>query len=1359
MASVNPAACTPQAVMNHVQKLSDADPDFRFMALNDLLHILTFSKPDFLQHDYNVAARTVDSIIKTLDDQNGEVQNLAIKCVGPLVAKVPHSIVGPMIEKLSSLKLKHSVDNAVSALALRQVIIALPRPLPGAPVNHEINNAYAAVRRVLIPRLVGSKAKTRGPSNDQINMPDMPVGLLQDSKEITVEAVDVLIEVVRCFGPLLDQEEAESMLDVVMRLLEGEHGSSVVKKRAVVAVSMLAVYLSDQQLHKVVNTLTEALARPNATPVSRRLYISILGSMARSIPARFGTHLPKTASFILKELAEDELESHMQKMSDGDDLCLEFNEVREAALVALEAFLASCPQEMRPLTDVVISSCLRYLRFDPNYAVDEDEEMEDDLNEEDEEDDDDGEFDADDGFEDDDDDASWKVRRCAAKAIYTLVATRGSGDLLENGVLYNTAAPTLVKRMDEREENVRLEIISALSLLVRKTGEGLHTETIALDELEPDLAVQMPISRKRRRQSSAGGSNMSKSMIGTGLVSPILEKAPMHGPRAELTTLIPSIVKIAAKQLKGKTIPTKQAVISLLDDLVSVLRGGLADHFGTLISLILDVIKPAGSSSISSSITTSGGTASATPSSLRVTALKLISDISKTHSSAVLQPFLTQIVDGVTSAVHDKFYKISSEGIRTSEELVKAITPPRSRGSAIKYKGELDKLFTVMMDRASANDADAEVRQRAIHGLGVLISRTSAVESEALLSKDKRDAALTVLRERLKNETTRLASVRALDNVATFANTQGQLRKSWIQEVALELADQLRKANRPLRGSSIAALKNLVLCKAAEGQLEASTIEGIVSALMPNVRNADAHLLGPSLLILADLVRNDAHLVMTEETVSALCELLTSHLAGIVLDQLLTLVSAVGESRAGRPLMTGILQNVSIAGDPVVVGKVIGTLLVTGGSSSGVSVSSFVSELQSSSQGGDNARICLALAVLGEAGMRLGITSPLKPELFLGHFSAEPDKVSLAAAVALGRAGSGNVQAFLPTILKEIKKGGNTQYLLIQSIKEILQSVSDQSADLRDQAVSIWDQLLQASDNVDNRVVCAECVGRLATLDPTNFMPKLQTLLKEKSTGVRGMAVQAVRYTLPECDEAFDAVLRTMLIDMLLTMLQDEDMEIRRLAMSTLNSAAHNKPDFILPHLGQLMPFVLTESVVKPELVREVQMGPFKHTVDDGLEVRKSAYETLYALMETAFSRINNVDFYDRIVAGLRDDNDIRQLCNLMVTKLIVIDPDETARRLDAIAEAYKAVLSTKLKDNSVKQDIEKQEEANKSILRVTLLLGEKMKALTGNAGAATSNAGVTSVWTGYWEWVNKDFGSQLKGLREENKELETKMV
>jgi cullin-associated NEDD8-dissociated protein 1 len=136
--------------------------------------------------------------------------------------------------------------------------------------------------------------------------------------------------------------------------------------------------------------------------------------------------------------------------------------------------------------------------------------------------------------------------------------------------------------------------------------------------------------------------------------------------------------------------------------------------------------------------------------------------------------------------------------------------------------------------------------------------------------------------------------------------------------------------------------------------------------------------------------------------------------------------------------------------------------------------------------------------------------------------------------------------------------------------------------------------------------------------------------------------------------------------------------------------------------------------------------------------------------METAFSRISIIDLYDRIIAGLRDDNDIRALCNLMVSKLVFIDPDETTRRLDSIAEAFRATLSTKLKETAVKQELEKQDEANKSVLRVTLLLGEKLKSALSTTGGA---GGANQTWTSYWEWVNKDFSSQLKGLREESRE------
>ncbi len=104
---------------------------------------------------------------------------------------------------------------------------------------------------------------------------------------------------------------------------------------------------------------------------------------------------------------------------------------------------------------------------------------------------------------------------------------------------------------------------------------------------------------------------------------------------------------------------------------------------------------------------------------------------------------------------------------------------------------------------------------------------------------------------------------------------------------------------------------------------------------------------------------------------------------------------------------------------------------------------------------------------------------------------------------------------------------------------------------------------------------------------------------------MRGMVIQAIRFTFADSDERLDNVLKPLMIKMLNTMLDDNDLENRRLALSTLNSAMHNKPEMVLPHLAQLLPLVMRDSKIKPELIREVQMGPFKHKVDDGLEVRK----------------------------------------------------------------------------------------------------------------------------------------------------------
>ena len=67
--------------------------------------------------------------------------------------------------------------------------------------------------------------------------------------------------------------------------------------------------------------------------------------------------------------------------------------------------------------------------------------------------------------------------------------------------------------------------------------------------------------------------------------------------------------------------------------------------------------------------------------------------------------------------------------------------------------------------------------------------------------------------------------------------------------------------------------------------------------------------------------------------------------------------------------------------------------------------------------------------------------------------------------------------------------------------------------------------------------------------------------------------------------------------------------------MSALDSAARNKPRLIKDSLPELLPHLYKETVINKDLIRTVQMGPWTHKVDDGLEARKTAFETMYTLV------------------------------------------------------------------------------------------------------------------------------------------------
>ena len=59
------------------------------------------------------------------------------------------------------------------------------------------------------------------------------------------------------------------------------------------------------------------------------------------------------------------------------------------------------------------------------------------------------------------------------------------------------------------------------------------------------------------------------------------------------------------------------------------------------------------------------------------------------------------------------------------------------------------------------------------------------------------------------------------------------------------------------------------------------------------------------------------------------------------------------------------------------------------------------------------------------------------------------------------------------------------------------------------------------------------------------------------------------------------------------------------------------------PKVGLILEFALKETKIRPELIQEVDLGPFKHKVDNGLPMRKAAFQLLETLQERAMESID----------------------------------------------------------------------------------------------------------------------------------------
>ncbi|CAJ0590216.1 unnamed protein product [Cylicocyclus nassatus] len=1197
-----------------IDKMLSVDKDYRFMAVNDLMREL---QTNSMRLDDDSEKKVVRSLIRLLDDSNGEVQNLAVKCLGTVTQRVKEAQAETLVDALCSMMVAGSDSlRDVSSIALKTVVGHLP----------VANTLFVTnLMKRLVPKLNAALEQTK--ANDSVRL----------------EIVDIIGDVLTRFGSLITSVHKETQ-KVLLDQLSLERPA--LKKKATIALASLMSVCSHELFKDTMDVFVERLTDARGSNTIRT-YVVGLTCVARSSGARFSDYVPRVLPALL-----DHVES-------ADD-----DELKEALLQALETFTYRCPKEMAAYQDRILKIVTEDLTYDPNYSYSDDEDessMECEG----------GDTDEDDAEDySDDDDMSWKVRRASAKTIEAMIVSRR--DKLQESV--QTLGPLLISRLREREENVRIDIYNAYIAILSQARLVVPN---ALAAVHKDGDPEEPIA------------------IGSTLFSPSALSPEQQSLLEAVAAQSDPLLKAVMKQLRLKSPRTRSLSFELLANFVRTLPGSLASFLPSLLPGLANAVLDKSSGA-----------------PMKIDALSLLSRIMKSHDHSVFAPHLRSIVQLTIGAIQDSFYKVSAEGLGVASQLVPVIRD--CNGGKL-----VPTLYKAIFEKLKINDIDQEVKERAIYAAGLFVANFAS----DMLSMVPTTLELMV--ERLRNEMTRLYAVRALIMIVESRSTQVDL--SEVAPVLLPImTDFLKKNSRALRIGTLHLLEAL-LTRDDLPSLDSDDLSQAIAELPALIKESDLQIAQLSLKCItvgleAHPARVAPHLPSILSAVIHLSQsaLLQGATLQACLDMIRTLVS---KPIPGKPNFEELLDQLTAPVYDVPnlsrqafqsISAATGVVAAASGDiEKARSLADKLADQLRNEKSTDSIRL-FSVHALGELGRRcprVYENSHLEPEkLIIPAFNSNSEDLKAAAAQALGALAVGNHARFLPFILNEIQTQPKRQYLLLHALKEVIGHESTNIVPIevfRSRISEIWPVLVAHADGNEEgtRNVVAECLGKLCVIDPHGLLPELKNLVTSPSARVRSAAVTAVKFMISDEKRPIDAVLQQCIGEFLQTM-TDDDLNVRRVALVVLNSAAHNKPSLIRGLLDVLLPSVYAETQVRKELIREVEMGPFKHQVDDGLDLRKSAFECMYTLLESCLEKLEIFEFINYVENGLRDmHHDIRLLSYLMLMKLAMLCPNQLVQRLDKICESLKTQLQIKPKPNAVKQEVDKLDELKRAVIRVVLAL------------------------------------------------------
>ncbi|XP_048426960.1 cullin-associated NEDD8-dissociated protein 1 isoform X3 [Pyrus x bretschneideri] len=735
-----------------------------------------------------------------------------------------------------------------------------------------------------------------------------------------------------------------------------------------------------------------------------------------------------------------------------------------------------------------------------------------------------------------------------------------------------------------------------------------------------------------------------------------------QSPRWLLKQEVPKIIRSINRQLREKSIKTKVGAFSVLKELVVVLPDCLADHICSLIPGIEKALNDKSSTS-----------------NLKIEALIFTRLVLASHNPSVFHPYIKALSSPVLSAVGERYYKVTAEALRVCGELVYVVRP-NIEGIGFDFKPYVHPIYNAIMSRLTNQDQDQEVKECAISCMGLVVS-TFGDNLDAELP-----VCLPVLVDRMGNEITRLTAVKAF---AVIAASPLKIDLSCVlEQVIAELTAFLRKANRPLRQATLGTLNSLIV--AYGDKIGAAAYEVIIVELATLISDSDLHMTALALELCCTLMADRSSPVVGLAVRSK------------VLPQALTLIRSSllqGQALLPSPQSGGVAKQALYS-----IAQCVAVLCLAAGAQQCSSTVTMLTEILKDDSTTNSAKQHLALLCLGEIGRRKDLGSHDHIEnIVIESFQSPFEEIKSAASYALGNIAVGNLLKYLPFILDQIDNQQKKQYLLLHSLKEVIVRQSVDKAEFPDSSVEkILNLLFNHCESEEEGVrnVVAECLGKIAVIEPAKLVPALKERTSSPAAFTRATVVIAVKYSIVERPERIDEILYPE-ISSFLMLIKDHDRHVRRAAVLVLSTFAHNKPNLIKGLLPELLPLLYDQTVIKKELIRRVDLGPFKHIVDDGLELRKAAFECVDTLLDSCLDQVNPSSFIvPHLRSGLDDHYDVKMPCHLILSKLADKCPSAVLAVLDSLVDPLQKTINFKPKQDAVKQEVDRNEDMIRSALR-----------------------------------------------------------